>query len=366
MPLGLIFMKWNQIMGSEILAKYPAKVEIPDKNLIQIFDTHDLNGQRGLISLMVGTIKVISYYSGPETNYCIILLLDIDDDPDDYENILAEISLKILQNLEVKDYLDMFPSLYQQITLYPSLNFEQRLAMTYHNDIKRKILNFLRNEGVIFKTDLTNWLQESYQQSYSDIETVLFDLVQQGIIEILSVKSERSLLLFLIKDIIMFRIPPFKLLKSPSESGLPDELHKSYQIDCEMFFENYEISETDNLKIIEHLINPHVYETLSLLRGSAATKKELEKLKGKVIDDIKFVIDLLNELKIIKTYTDSKGNEYYSLLSDFFIDFCLPEYILKIIKTDHENNLKSNKVLLKYLDLLEHMCYKLKRNKKNG
>ena len=115
MPIGLIFMKWNEITGNEILTKYPEEVEITERNLMQIFDTHDFSGEKGLIS----------WYSGPDTNYCITLLLNITDDPDDYQDGLSEVSQIILQNLEDDVYLDIIPSLYQKIIQYPSFTFEQ-------------------------------------------------------------------------------------------------------------------------------------------------------------------------------------------------------------------------------------------------
>lgn len=355
MPIGLIFMKWNEITGNEILTKYPEEVEITERNLMQIFDTHDFSGEKGLISLMVGSLNIISWYSGPDTNYCITLLLDIDDDPDDYQDALTEISQLILQNLENDVYFDIMPSLYQNLIQYPSLSSEQKLAITYNNEIKRSILIRLREEGVILKTDLTDWLQERFLKGFGDLDTILFELVQKGIIEIISVKSERSLVIYFINDINMFFVPPYNLLKSSSESKLPKEVHKMYQLDSEKFLKNYVISETDNLKISEHLINPQFYKTLKLLRQGALPKNNLLALKGNYIDNLDYVISLFKNLKMIKTYTDTEGNMYYALIFDFYIGFHIPMYILRVIKTTHDNNLKSNEVLLKYLDLLENV-----------
>ena len=66
---------------------------------------------------------------------------------------------------------------------------------------------------------------------------------------------------------------------------------------------------------------------------------------------------------MIKSYSDTEGNVYYALISDFFIGFHIPMYILRFIKTAHDSNLKSNDVLLKYLDLLENVSYDLKNKK---
>ncbi len=351
MPIGLIFTRWNELTGNEILAKNPEEVDITDKNLMQIFNTHDFSGKKGMISLLVGSINIISYYSGKETNYCVVLLLSIDDDPEDYEDVLAEVSQILLQNLKNEAYLEMFPTLYDRIKIYPLLTFEQRLTLLYSNDIKRSILYRLRDEGVIIKSDLNEWLQEKYLHGYGDLNTILFELVQKEIIEIFSVKSERSLLISFINDIIMFRIPPFNLLKNPRKSGLSDKLFKTYKKDCDNFFENYIISEDDNLRVIKLLNNYQAFELMNFLREGAAT---IKKLRENDIDNIENIIQMLKETQMIKSYLDSEGNEYLAIISNFYIDYCLPEYILSVIKTNHNNNLTTDEVLLKYLDLLEN------------
>ncbi len=359
MPIGLIFTRWNELIGNEVLAKYPKEVDITDKNLMQIFNTHDFSGKKGMISLLVGSINIISYYSGKETNYCVVLLLSLDDDPEDYEDVIAEVSQIILQNLKNEAYLEMFPSLYDTIKIYPLLTFEQRLTLLYSNDIKRSILYRLRDEGLIIKSDLNEWLQEKYLQGYGDLNTILFELVQKEIIEIFSVKSERSLLISFINDIIMFRIPPFNLLKNSQKSGLSDKLFKTYKKDCDNFFEKYIISEDDNLRVINLLNNYQAFELMNLLREGAATINDLEKLREKDIDNIENLIQMLKETQIIKSYLDSEGNEYFAIISNFYVDYCLPEYILNVIKTNHNNNLTTDEVLLKYLDVLHRNFVKL-------
>ncbi len=347
MPIGLIFTRWNELAGNEILAKYPEDIDISDKNLMQIFNTHDFSGKKGMISLLVGSINIISYYSGKETNYCIILLLSIDDHPEDFEEILFEVSQDILENLG-----ENLPTLYDRIKIYPFLTFEQRLTLLYSNEIKRSIIYRLRTEGVILKSDLNDWLQE--KSPNGDLNTILFELVQKEIIEIFSARAERSLLISFMNDIVMFRIPPFNLLKNSRKSGLSDSEFKNYKKDCDHFFEKYIISEDDNLKVIKLLNNYQAFDCLRLLREGAATIKNLEKSRNNDIDNIEKIIQMLKEARMIKSYLDSEGNEYFAIISDFYISYCLPEYILNVIKINYNNRLTTKEVLLKYLDLLEN------------
>ncbi|MBD3196101.1 MAG: hypothetical protein GF317_13670, partial [Candidatus Lokiarchaeota archaeon] len=112
MPVGLVLMRWDERIGTEILAKYPEEVNITDKTLMQVYSTHEYSGESGMISLMVGSLNIASYYTGPEKGYYILLLLNIDDDPDAYEGGLANVARVVLQNLEDEKYKDMVPNLF--------------------------------------------------------------------------------------------------------------------------------------------------------------------------------------------------------------------------------------------------------------
>ncbi|TFG24506.1 MAG: hypothetical protein EU533_02035, partial [Promethearchaeota archaeon] len=100
MPIGLVVMKWDERVGTEILAKYPEEIIVTDKTLMQVYSTHEYSGESGMISLMVGSLNIASYYTGPAKGCYVLLLLNLDDDPDSYETGLIDVSRMILQNLE--------------------------------------------------------------------------------------------------------------------------------------------------------------------------------------------------------------------------------------------------------------------------
>ena len=122
MPVGLVVMRWNERIGTEVLVKYPDEINITDKTLMQVYSTHEYSGESGMISLMVGSLNIASYYTGSEKGFYVLLILNLDDDPDAYEGGMADITRNILQNLEDDSYLDMIPSLFQRISIYPTLN----------------------------------------------------------------------------------------------------------------------------------------------------------------------------------------------------------------------------------------------------
>ena len=360
MPVGLVVMKWDERVGTEILAKYPEEITVTDKTLMQVYSTHEYSGESGMISLMVGSLNIASYYTGPEKGYYILLLLNLDDDPDAYEGGLADTSRIILQNLEDDVYLQMVPSMFRRLSVYPTLNDEQRLAMTYQDEIKRMIINRLRDEGVVSKSELMVWLKDKYKQGFVDLEGVLTELIKRELIKEASVKGMPSELIFLTNDIMMMRVPPVQLLKDPADRGLPSQLANDYRTETKKYFQGYRPSENDNLRVIDILINPQVYETLRLLRTAIVTKNDLEKLKKKGVDDIDEVLRMLWESQMIQVFQDERGNEYYALLSDFYVDLVFPKYLLNIIKAEYEKKSKADQVLIEYLSVLENAYLNMK------
>ena len=163
-------MRWNERVGTEVLNKYPTEMEITDKTLMQIYSTHEYSGESGLVSLMIGSLNIASYYTGPENEYYIILLLNVDEDPDSYEEGLVDVSRVILQNLTDDAYFKMIPSLFQRLSVYPTLNTEQKLAFTYYDEVKRMIINRLREDGAVSKSELIIWLKDQYRQGFLNID----------------------------------------------------------------------------------------------------------------------------------------------------------------------------------------------------
>ena len=195
---------------------------------------------------------------------------------------------------------------------------------------------------------------------FVDLDGVLIELIKREIIKEASVKGMPSELIFLTNDIIMMRIPPVQLLKDPADRGLPSQLVQDYRTETKKFFQNYRPSENDNLTIIDVLINPQVYETLRLLRTAIVTRNDLEKLKKKGVDDVDEVLKMLWESQMIQVFQDDRGNEYYALLSDFYVELIFPKYLINIIKEEYEKKSKADQVLIEYLNVLENTYVNLK------
>ncbi len=366
MPIGLVIMRWDIKVSTEILAKYPEELIIGDETLMQIYAAHEYTGEPGMISLLVGPLNIASYYTGRDKPLYIILLLNLDEDADTFEGGLSDISRVIFQNFEDNAYLDMIPFLFQRLSTYPNLNEEQSLAITYVDNVNRLIINRLREEGVITKSELKIWLKDQYREGFFDVDAILMELIKKEIVKETSVKGMPSELIFLINDLFMLRKPPINLLKNSVEHGLPENFSEEYNVAVKKFFEKYRPSDNDNLKILDEVIaDPQVYEILKLLRISVVTKNVLEKLRKKGVDDIDGGLKKLWDNQLIHVFQDNKGNEYYALLSDFYTSLMYPKYIVNTIIHQYSVKSKSNAVLIEYLNVLDdnYRSTKLKTEK---
>ncbi|MFW9820933.1 MAG: hypothetical protein ACFFE5_15100, partial [Candidatus Thorarchaeota archaeon] len=361
-PLGLLLMKWDERIGTELLMKYPENININEKTLMQVYSVHEYSGEKGVININVESMNILSYYTGPETGYYILLVLNLDDDPDIYEGAMASVAQIIMQNIDDDSYMQMIPSLFQRLSIYPSLTEEQILILNYQDEIKRMIINFLRNDGVISKSELIIWLRDRELEGIVDLEALLADLIKIDLIKVTSVKDFPSELIFLTKDIFMIRVPPDKLFKDPVNHGIPSQFAKSYKDEVQKRFKIYNPTEEDNVRLLQILIDPQVYETLRLLRTAIVTMKDFEKLKTKGID-IYMVLKKLWDIEMIKVFKDDNNVEYYSLLTDINIALIFPKYLLNNIKLSYEQKSKSNKLLLKNLDILKESYRNLKSAK---
>ncbi|HEC40665.1 hypothetical protein LCGC14_0664440 [marine sediment metagenome] len=353
MPIGFLVMKWDTRAGAVILARYPEDTSLDENTLMQVTSAHEYSAESGFTSLMVGSINITSYFTGPEEGYYFLLLLNLDEDSDSYEDGLRDTSQTILLNLKDDAYIDLIPSLFTRLSVFPRLVEEQRLALIYSNKIKRVILNRLRDEGVISKSELMIWAKDIYKEEIVDLEGMIMDLIKKGLVKEGSVKGLPSELIFLIYDIIATRTPPVKLFDDPSSRGLPAHLVEDYRNEINIYFKSYKPTEDDNVKLAEIFNDPQTYETLRLLRTAIVTKNDIEKLKKKGVDDIDFVLKALWDAQMIHAFQDERKNEYYALVSDFYIKRIFPKYLMNVIKREYEQKSKANQVLVEYINVLE-------------
>jgi hypothetical protein len=363
-------MHWDERMGVEVIGAYPQEAIIQEKTLMQLYSQHEFTSEAGLVSISAGAVNLASYYTGPESAIYVVLILTIEEDGDVYEEGLADITRQILMNLDPDSLNAILPPLFQRLSVYPTLKEEQRYGMFLTSEIKRMILERLKEECVISKSEISIWLKDHYREGFIDIENILNSMIKLGIVKIASVKGMPSDLVFLSEDIMALRIPPSELIKNPVDRHLPESLIGEYMAEIRNFFKHYTPSERDNLEIIEKvLLDPACYEVLKLMREAIVTRNDLEKLRKKGVEDVDRVLKAFWETKMVAVFKDEQENEYFCLICDYYIDKFFPRYQVDTIRTLYRSRAQNSKVLVKALEMMREEFYahfQLKKGKKSA
>jgi hypothetical protein len=126
MPVGILVMQWNQRSGIEILSEYPENIDrkLTQNSLLQVYNMHQFTRKAGNTSMSNDSISFASYYDGPETGYFVLLILNILETPEDYEQKLQELSKGILNNIKNKNYVHLLPGILQSLSEIGHIEFE--------------------------------------------------------------------------------------------------------------------------------------------------------------------------------------------------------------------------------------------------
>jgi hypothetical protein len=334
---------------------------------MQLYSQHEFSGEAGVVTLAAGAVNLTSYYTGSDASIYVILILSSEEDADVYEEGLAEISRQVLMNLDESALKHILPSLFQRLSVYPTLNEEQRYAMLLNSEIKRMVLKRLRDEVAVPKSEFVIWLKDIYKEGFVDLENIMASMAKMGIIKVSSVKGMSSDMVFLVEDIMAIRKPPAELISNPTDHHLPEGLKVGYLNEVKTFFSTYKPDEKDTLDIIDQVIlNPQCYEVLKLLREAMVTRNDLEKLRKKGVDDIDTVLKTLWNSKLIAVFQDDKGTEYHCLTSDVVIKKYFPRYLLDKARQQYINKVQNPGVIVKSLELLKEEYYAMIKAQKEA
>ncbi|MHA1699190.1 MAG: hypothetical protein ACTSWN_10160 [Promethearchaeota archaeon] len=354
MPKGVIIWEWNERSGAEIISRFPSQVEIDEKTLMQIYSAHEREEKSGIITLMVGPMHILSYYTGEESGYYIGLLLGLDEEGEIYEDAIINAGRVILMSIEQGTLDIILSGIFGRIANYPKLEIQQLYAILYQTDVKRAILNRLEKDGYISKGELNIWLSEKFDFTYIDLESELMSLVKHGLVKQGTVKGFPSEVLYLMNVLFITRIPPVDIIKDGLQRGMPKHLMDKYLDEVREFFTKYVPSEKDNIEICEIIGDLASYEVIKLLRMSVVTKETLEKLKKKGVEDVDATLErLIKANVVIKLPDEKKRLEYYALKSDVLVKRVFPEFLINLARKAHNERTKSSKVLIEHMKLLK-------------
>jgi hypothetical protein len=346
---GILIWRWNKQIGTETLQRYPADLRFTDRTVMNIYSTHEYSGEAGMVSLLMGTTHIASYYTGPDNNIYISLFMPIDIDPDVIMFSFHHIARVILIAIKEDNLSEIIEAVRQKLADYSLFFPEQLLALSYYDEKERSIIKYIRNQGVISESELQKKINESFSESFFDFNSTLRSFVENKLI----LRNQSNELVFLLNDILILRQPPIQLLKNSKERDFSSQFVEDFSNSVEAYFQTYNYNEEDSIKLANLLLNPQLYEVLKVLRVAIYPKDDIQILRRRGVSDLDNVLQTLLENEIIQIIPDENGKEYYALLSEPYVDILFPEYILNAIISNYNSGLTENNILLRYLNIIK-------------
>ena len=358
---GLIICRWDDRIGVILENAFPesARDELLEEDRLTIFSTHALSEKAGVIAMRIRRLNVLSYYSGlPDgeqtDQFYVALLLDPDENPDQYEERLQEIANMVIPQVGKPGFDEFFAKAYEQITKFQKINDEQRFAFIFQNRIRRILLERL-TRGAMTKEGLAKWISKQVDTEVTDIDGLLNPLRKTNLIEEVNISKGKKVTLefvFLVRDAAVIRAPHVELFLAAKNNQMAPDIREQYISKTEKFFKEYRITGEDTEVIAEAVANPDYYAIIQLLREEYMTKEEIPMKLSREIDNLDEVLRWLAENNIVTAIKDKKGRVWVMLLSDVKFPQFFPEYLVDEIRKRWKEGTIQKQIALKHLRLL--------------
>ncbi|MFX1419388.1 MAG: hypothetical protein ACFE9N_10750 [Promethearchaeota archaeon] len=369
MPHGYIITEWTED-GLKVKLSYPESLEIDLDDMMRIFYAHITGaGAAGnvLVRLEKARSNVSSYFTGMQSDMPIMinLMLELGEDPEMFgEAILKEVNEDLLKYLRqmstnVSESYEIVKTikLYLRNTLIlldrlKNLSKEQRLAQIYTSEKARTILEALQ-ERPLSRRELQGIIEEKLQKIIPNIEYVLDPFIKTGLLMQDWVEGDTDITLFLLNDFTIFRSPVSKLVEDAKKNLPTPEVASKYLEAVTKFFNNYNPTFEDNLKIARTLMNPDNYDYITLFRERGYPINKIPKGPGESLDQIGSFLKDMEDDQILIVIKDSKDTLWVFLLTDIIVHTFYPEYLIEKIRKDRMEGKLDKNVAIKHLEFLE-------------
>ncbi len=327
--------------------------------------------------------QVVSYFRQLEdgSQFLTLAIFEIDDEIELFMDLLKDMAKRLdkifvkleaaqnkkqiskITNLNIRLKNELKYTIFQ-IERLTNLDKLQKVALIYNNEARLKVLDYLR-ERPISKMELKQKIEKMrgnlnldvLLQPFLELNIVRRDWIKGEKDEDTGLMQNQGEYLFLIKDILMARIPNNELLNHLEETE--NDLYLKYKEKVDEYFgsyDPYEQSLDDLKKISSILLNPDVYDFFMLLRSNYYPKDKIPKIFSEfAVTDV--LIDDLKYLKIITEIKDKTDRKWIILLTDIKPLIIFPEFLLPKIREFYKQGEKDGNINLeiarKAYDLLE-------------
>jgi len=307
--------------------------------------------------------QVVSYFkqSADGSQFLAISIFELDDEIEIFEDLIKEMGnrldkifdkltraksskqLSLISNINIRLKNEVKFTIFQ-VDRLSNLDKLQKVSLIYNSIERVKILEILRDRP-ISKRELKDILEKF--KSTPNVDILLRPFLELNLIRRDWIKGEKDKktgeikhqgeYLFLVKDILMARIPNENLLNHFKETK--NELLPVYKQKVIDFFSNYDpytqpIEEIRKLASI--MLNPDIYDFFVLMRHNHYPLDKIPKIFSEfAVTEI--LLDDLKDLNIITEIKDDKKRSWILLLTDIKPLIIFPEYLLPKIREAFKN-----------------------------
>lgn len=307
--------------------------------------------------------QVISYFkqSADGSQFLAISIFELDDEIEIFEDLIKEMGnrldkifdkltraksskqLSLISNINIRLKNEVKFTIFQ-VDRLSNLDKLQKVSLIYNSIERVKILEILRDRP-ISKRELKDILEQF--KSTPNVDILLRPFLELNLIRRDWIKGEKDKktgeikhqgeYLFLVKDILMARIPNENLLNHFKETK--NELLPEYKQKVIDFFSKYDpytqpIEEIRKLASI--MLNPDIYDFFVLMRHNHYPLDKIPKIFSEfAVTEI--LLDDLKDLNIITEIKDDKKRSWILLLTDIKPLIIFPEYLLPKIREAFKN-----------------------------
>jgi len=327
--------------------------------------------------------QVISYFKqvADGTQYLAISVFELDDEIAIYSDLINKMGsrldtifdkltraknsnqISLIENINIRLKNELKFTIFQ-VDRLSRLDKLQKIALIYNNNERLKILEVLR-EHPISKKDLKEILVG--MSASVNVDILLQPFLELNIIRRDWIKGEKDRktgeiihqgeYLFLVKDILMARIPNENLLNHFKETN--NELYPIYRKEVLNYFSNYDpftqpLEETKKLASL--LLNPDAYDFFILMRSNHYPLDKIPKIFSEFAVT-ELMLDDLKDLNIITEIIDKSDRKWICLLTEIKPLIVFPEFLLPKIRAAYKSEEGDGEITLeiakKALSLLE-------------
>jgi hypothetical protein len=384
MPKGLSICRWDDKVGLRVVGVYPRNLEVSEDDMLRVFTAHAMGKpEAGFLTMTLeGTnLAVSSFYTGilrGRDQFCIMLFMELDEEPRAYEEGLTLASSEIVENIGEPEFVEYLGEVFEKLKRMVELSVEQRLAKVFVDQETRLLMHKLARGGIPAE-ELREWLELQTGKHYPDLGLVTLPLLRSGLVEEDWINAVSDNCVFLVNDMLGARFPPEQSLKLAKGGGLNREQYSEYENRVKGFFEGYQWTEEDTMMIGQLLLDPDIYDVTKTLRRKIAHKSELAGVVEKEAS-LDNVLRRLEQSQVITRMGESgvevsaNDDPLIMLTADVHFESFFPEFLVLRIqerleaKDIHPDIAKRHLELLSetYMRMREKMKERKRRKKEEG